>query len=222
MRITTWTRSFALGAAAAALLGLAPQRADAASLAVTGFTLGEQVYVQTDARTGWVNTAELEIGLGSQSGFSYCVDLTQNIGISTTAAWDILDAELSPGVLRAAWLVEFARPQFGGSDATAIAALQVAIWEVLADAPGAYDLYSGEFSLREGGASAGVMNLARGFLGALESQGVDGFATSAVWARHVSLQDQLVAVNPIPEPSSLLLLAAGAGLVAFAATRKRA
>ena len=236
MRMVTFSRSFVLvlGFAAAGLIGLAATDADAASMTVNGWTLGERVDVQSATRAGWVNTAELDIIYAGQSGFSYCVDLAQNIGAGTSSGWDTRSAEMDPGVLRAAWLIEYARPLFdailapdgeaqawGVTRGTAIAGLQVAIWEVLGDAPGHYDLHSGGFSIRTGGASLGAMNLARGFLDALEIRGVDEFETSAVWAHHGSRQDQLV-VNPIPEPSSLILFLTGASLVGFAAARTRA
>lgn len=222
MRIATWTRVIALGALVAGLLEARP--VSAASLTVNGWTLGEQVNVQSATRTGWVNTAELDVTTAGFRGFSYCVDLAQNIGIGGSSGWTLADPELAAGVLRAAWLVEYAKPQFetlGIAKATAIAALQVSIWEVLGDAPGAYDLYSGAFALRSSGASAGVMDLARGFLGALGSADLEAFQTSAIWATHGSRQDQIV-FAPIPEPSSLVLFAAGIGLVAYAGTRKRA
>jgi len=235
MRMVTSMKSFGLGCAAVGLLGLAATDASATSMTVSGWTLGEQVNVQSDAHTGWVNTAELDVNYGGQGGFSYCVDLAQSIGGGTSTGWETWGTDTDPGVIRAAWLVEFARPQFeailapdsdgqawGVTRATAIAALQVAIWEVVGEAPGQYDLYSGEFAVAQDGASQGVMNLARGFLGELQSRGVDEFETSAIWAYHASRQDQLVVVNPIPEPSSLILFGAGAGLVAFAAARKRA
>ncbi len=233
MRMVTWARSLVLCCAATGLWGFATLDASAASLLVNGWTLGERVNVESEARSGWVNTAELDVTIGGQNGFSYCIDLPQGIGGGLSNGWEILEAEAQPRVLRAAWLVEFARPQFdlflaptgagaasGVTQATAIAALQVAIWEVLGDAPGEYDLEYGEFSIRAGGASAGVMNLARGFLGELESRDLDAFETSGSWARHASRQDQIV-FNPIPEPSSLVLFAAGATLIAFAGTRKR-
>jgi hypothetical protein len=222
MRIAKWTRVFALGALAAGLFEV--QSASAASLTVNGWTLGEQVNVQSAARTGWVNTAELDVTTAGFRGFSYCVDLAQNIGIGGSSGWTLSDPELAAGVLRAAWLVEFVKPQFetlGVAKTTAIAALQVSIWEVLAEAPGSYDLYSGGFALSSGGASAGVMDLARGFLGAVGDADLATFQTSAIWATHGSRQDQIV-VNPIPEPSSFVLFAAGIGLVAYAGTRKRA
>lgn len=221
MRIAKWTKAIALGALAAGLLEV--QAASAASLTVNGWTLGEQVNVQSATRNGWVNTAELDVTTGGFRGFSYCVDLAQNIGIGGSSGWTLSDPDLSAGVLRAAWLVEYVKPQFttlGVAKATAIAALQVSIWEVLAETSGSYNLYAGGFALRSGGASAGVMNLARGFLGALGDADLAAFQTSAIWATHGSRQDQLV-FNPIPEPSSIVLFAAGIGLVAYAGTRKR-
>ena len=144
MRVSTWTRVFALGALATGLFAATP--ADAASLAVNGWTLGEQVKVQSAVRNGWVNTAELDVTIDGQRGFSYCVDLGQNIGIGGSSGWTMTDPDLSAGVMRAAWLVEFAKPQFetlGANKATVIAALQVSIWEVLSETPGTYNLYGG-------------------------------------------------------------------------------
>jgi hypothetical protein len=214
----------AVGALAAGLLATAP--ASAASLTVNGWTLGDQVYVQSAARTGWVRPAELDVTVGGQRTFSYCVDLAQTIGIGGSSGWTLTDAELDPNVLKAAWLVEYARPQFSALDlevpgvtrGTLITALQVSIWEVLADTSTSYNLYSGAFSVRDD-TSANVLNLARGFLGALGSADLAAFETSALWARHGTYQDQVV-MNPIPEPSSIALFVAGLGLVAFA-SRKR-
>ena len=235
MRISKQSTMRILGSAAFGLLALCAPQAGAASLTVNGYTLGEQVNVVGSGRSGWVNTAELDVTLGGANGYSYCVDLGQNIGVGSSNNWSLREAEASTGVIRAAWLVEHFRPAFdvliaptsdafawGSTKATAIAALQVAVWEVLAEAPGAYNLYDGGFRVTSGGASAGVMNLARNFLGELEAQSIAGFTTDSTWAYHALRQDQIVVVNPIPEPSSILLFVGGAGLVAYAAKRKRA
>ncbi len=222
-----------LAGAAVALLGIPAPEARSATMVVNSWTLGEQVNVRSATRNGWVNTAELDVVYDGQGGYSYCVDLGQSIGAGTSTGWETLAAQSSDRIVRAAWLVESFRPTFDsllapGTDAramgatsktTLIAALQVAVWEVMGDAPGAYDLYSGGFRLA--GASTGVMNLARSFLGELSMQEELGFGTTATWAYSRTFQDQII-VNPIPEPSSLVLFAAGAGLIGLLAKRKNA
>jgi hypothetical protein len=224
MRFATRTLGTLVGALLAALVSAGSARA--ASLTVNGALFGDQVYVQSAARSGWVRPAELDVTVGGDHMLAYCVDLAQTIGMGGSNGWTLQDADTHASVRRAAWLVEYARPRFdlllgshpGATRATLISALQVSIWEVLADVPGRYNLYGGNFSLRND-TSANVMNMARGFLGALNGANLAAFETSALWARHGTRQDQVV-FNPIPEPSSIALFAAGIGLVAFAG-RKR-
>jgi hypothetical protein len=226
MQISKRSAMRILGGAVFGLLALCASHAGASSLTVNGYTLGEMVDVIGSGRAGYVNTAELDVTLNGVNGYSYCVDLAQDIGVGTSTNWTLREAEASDGVIRAAWLVDHFRPTsdasaWGATKATSIAALQVAVWEVLADTPGNYNLYDGSFRIAAGGASAGVMSLARNFLGELENASMDGFTTDSIWAYNPTRQDQIF-VNPIPEPSSILLFSAGAGLVAFAAKRKRA
>lgn len=223
MRISTWTWGMALGALVVGVLATAP--ANAATLSVNGWVLGEQISVRSNGRTASVRAAELDVTVLGERGFSYCVDLAQSIGVGGSSGWTIMDADINPNVLEAAWLVEYARPRFnllmgetpGATRATLITALQISIWEVLADTS-SYDLYSGSFAMGAG-TSANVMNLARGFLGALGGADLEAYQTSALWATHGSRQDQVV-FNPIPEPSSIALFAAGLGLIAYAGRRK--
>jgi hypothetical protein len=224
-----------LGSTTLCLLALAAGQASAASLSVSGYTLGESVSVISGAHTGTVNTAQLDIGIPGDTGFGYCVDLAQSIGVGTTSGWDLRNPALSDSVIRAAWLVDTFQPQldslvhpagdafsFAVTRQTAIAALQVSIWEVMSETPGNYDLYSGAFSLAKGGASAGVMNLSRQFLGALSGADLSSFQTGAIWAVSPTQQDQLFFghTNPIPEPGTALLYAFGAAIVAFSLRRQ--
>ncbi|HXZ86727.1 MAG TPA: hypothetical protein VEI82_14690 [Myxococcota bacterium] len=207
-------------------------RAFAASLSVNGWTLGEQVTIAAGADTGTVNTAQLDLTLNGVSGFGYCVDLAQSIGPGTTSGWQALSPD---SIVRAAWLVDTFQPQlgsmihpaggeysFGVSRQTAIAALQVAVWEVMSDSPGSYDVYSGSFALASGGASDGVANLARQFLGELSMADLSGFQTGDLWAQNGRYQDQLFVgtTNPIPEAGTITLYLIGAALGAHALRRR--
>ena len=227
MRSSKFIKGCTLGCTVFGLIALATSGARAASLTVSGWTLGEQVNVASSSVNGWVNTAELAVKFDGKAGSSFCVDLAQSIGSGTTTGWEARSVDGNDALIRAAWLIDRFQPAFadllapGVTQQTLIAALQVSIWEGMADAPGQYDLYNGDFALVSGGASQGVMNLARGFLGELGSADLGSFKTGATWAYSATRQDQLVS-SPIPEPNSLLLFAAGASLIAFVARQKRA
>jgi hypothetical protein len=202
--------------------------ASAASLTVTGWTLGEYVSVVSPSDTGSVATAELNLAYGGTTGFSYCVDLAQSIGVGTTSGWDALDPTVSAQLVRAAWLVDTFHPQFnslvstyGVTKQTAIAALQVAVWEVMGETPGGtYDLGSGSFSLSK--ASAGVVTLSNMMLTQLTGTDLTGFDSDALWLQSRTYQDQLFypRVNPIPEPGTVALYGFAALFAAFGLRRK--
>ena len=225
-----------LGVTFLCLLAFGAGPASAASLTVTGYTKGETVDVISSGYTGEVMPVEFKVATNGATGFSYCVDLAQEIGLGSSTGWD-LRTSLSDSVIRAAWLVDNFRPSFDSlvhpmsddysfavTKATAIAALQVSIWEVMSEAPGDYNLYAGTFAIADGGASAGVMNLSRDMLGQLNGADLSNYKPDAIWAVSRTRQDQLFfsTVNPIPEPSTVALYAFGAVLVGFALRRKLA
>jgi hypothetical protein len=213
-----------LGALAAllALVGAGPARAS--TLDVNSYVLGELVQVRSAVRNGPVYASEFQVELGGLSGFSYCVDLAQSLGVGETTGWDVLSPEANAGVIRAAWLVDRFHGTLGSSVSrrTEVTALQIAIWEALLDAETGFDLATGGFAIVEGGASADALSLASSFLGELAGADLSVFVTNAQWAVNARRQDQLVFTNPIPEPSSVLLFGVGAGVVALAVRRKRA
>jgi hypothetical protein len=218
-----------------ALAAAASTNAFAASLTVNGWTLGENVTIAAGADTGTVNTAQLNLSYGGVSGYSYCVDLAQTIGPGTTAGWSALSPSSNADIIRAAWLVDTFQPEFpsllhpaGGAYSfavtkqTEIAALQVAIWEVMSDSPGNYDIFSGSFALASGGVSAGVANLAREFLSDLSSANLSTFQTNDIWLQNGSFQDQLFVgtTNPIPEAGTIALYLVSAAFAAIALRRQ--
>jgi hypothetical protein len=209
------------------VLALAANGASAASLTVNGYTLGDFVSVVSPGRTGSVATAELNLSFGGSTGFSYCVDLAQSIGVGTTSGWDALDPDLSAQLVRAAWLVDTFHPQFdtliptyGVTKQTAIAALQVAVWEVMGETPGNYDLSSGSFSISKAG--DGVLTLSNLMLGQLGNANLTGFDADATWLQSRTYQDQMFypRVNPIPEPGTVALYGFGALIAAWSLRRK--
>jgi hypothetical protein len=217
------------------LLAVAAGDAAGATLAVNGWTSGESVTVISAGRIDSLATAELDTVIDGASGFSYCVDLAQSIGLGGSNGWDLRSPLLSDSVIRAAWLVDEFQPvldemthsanddwSFGVTHQTAVAALQVAVWEVMSETAGDYDLWSGNFAIAEGGASDGVMNLSRDFLGALGGADLASYQTNALWAVHAGKQDQLffTQVNPIPEPSTVALYLFGAAIGAVSLRTK--
>ena len=87
MRFSKQSTMRILGGAAFILLAISGPTAGAASLTVNGYTLGEQVAVYGSGRAGWVNTAELDVTLNGANGYSYCVDLAQDISVGTSSNW---------------------------------------------------------------------------------------------------------------------------------------
>jgi hypothetical protein len=198
--------------------------AHAASMTVSGWTLGEFVDIATGADTGYAPTAELNVSLDGTSGFAYCVDLAQSIGVGTTSGWRAMSADANDQIIRAAWLVDTFHPTFTpGALKTDIAALQVALWEVMSETPGNYNLLGGSFSLDPSHTSQGVINLANTMLGALGGADLSSYDPSAIWAVSMTYQDQLVfppQVNPIPEPGTVALYGFGALIAAFGLRKK--
>ncbi len=223
MRMTVGIGRFGLGALAALLAWSGAGGAGAATLGVLSYTLGEQVQVASGPTTGSLNTAELQVELDGQAGFSYCVDLAQSIGVGASTGWNVLSPESNAAIVRAAWLVDRFHADLDAlaSKNSAMTALQLAVWETLYDGGAGTDLDSGTFALAQGGASAGALLLANGFLAELAGADLSAFATNARWAVSSSRQDQIVFTNPIPEPSSVVLFGFGAALVAAAINRSR-
>src|SRR5262249_52596226 len=206
--------------------------ARARTLDIDGWAPGESVEI-----TGFGNvpTAEPGASLDGVRGFSYGLERGQGIGMGESSGWDV-QAPSSDSLLRAGWLVDTFHPELlsfvqSGDEFTpavtresAITALQLAIWEVVAEPSGAYSLFDGHFALPDAGASDGALDLASAFLGALADAPLDGYVPKSVGVSSPTLQDQLFTsytgyVLPIPEPGAIGLVCAGLLLAAFAVRR---
>lgn len=199
--------------------------ASGSTLDINGWGPGEFVTV---VGQGSIATAEFGGTLDGFRGFSYSVDVAQTLEPGESPDWTILPLD-SEALIRAAWLVATFHPEIqtlgwasdgavGITRETAIAALQVAVWEVMSDAPGDYSLASGQFALQAGGVGGGVVDLAYAYLGALSNASFDRFKTSSVRVHHETKQDQLFTgyAQPVSEPGSIVLCAVGLALAALA------
>jgi hypothetical protein len=99
------------------------------------------------------------------------------------------------------------------TSAKASAAFQLALWEILYEQKGAYDVNSGGLKVV---ADSGARRLANDWLGSLGS--VQGYSIQRVYSG--KLQDFLVA-TPVPEPATYALALAALGTLGVYAHRRR-
>jgi hypothetical protein len=210
---------------AAAVLAFCAVGAQAAStFEVTGFTFGSEGMSINRSSTDYPGYIGVEAGAlnatyNGASFMTYCIDVYQTASIGTIYT----DYAPKAGSL-----------QFTGTQATDLgrlftsygslvdtkiesAAMQLAVWEIVDETRGFYDVNNGRFSaILDRNSDAAVATLANSWLSNLGTNNV--YNVSALSS--ATHQDFLV-LAPVPEPSTYALMLAGLMGVGFVARRRK-
>jgi hypothetical protein len=96
------------------------------------------------------------------------------------------------------------------------AAFQVALWEIISDTSGSYNLAGGNFSVDNASYSASVIGQANQYLNGLATAGTGGYRLSFLQS---SVGQDLVTISPVPLPAAAGML--GLGLASLFGLRRR-
>ncbi len=167
--------------------------------------------VRPTAAPDYVHAGEFRIRIDGNADTSFCIELTQFIGIGQSYAnYTLLDGSTRFNDQQLNRLARLFENHLDESRSTAAnsAAFQVAVWEIAYDGANGLDLTGGNF--RIGGSQTGAGATATSWLTNLDGQ------SSGTWSFKVlaspSNQDQLIA-NRVPLPATALLVASGVALI---------
>lgn len=189
------------------------------SLVFKGSEPGGKYDIYLDGHKKTVSAGAMEFGFGStgMDGYLLCTEISQYVaseGKSKTYYTYEKNGQLG-------WLAqEFANltadPNFDKAKATG---LQLAVWEIVYDGSGnANDLYKGDFKVKSAKNSLGTQGLywAEHYMNQIKGKSAD-----YTYYKNYYYQDYIGA-NPVPEPATLLALAAGGALMMRRRRKKNA
>jgi len=227
MRLTSEIRRRAIAAIGATLTALAATAASAATVNVTYQgsnpfgTPNLSRYVRINSTTGYSGGTFAGpfrlVGSGALGNFvGFCVDLAQfmtNGGTYNTAGASGYGAAVDANIDRL-----FTSAYASISNRVQGAAFQVALWEIISDTSGGFDLGAGNFSVQNAVYSAPVIAQANQYLGALAGAATGGYRLT--FLKSGTSQD-LVTVSAVPIPAAAGMLGIGVfGLFAVGRRRK--
>jgi hypothetical protein len=218
-------RALAIGAAALALVAVAP--AGAATVQFTGWNVSGPTHgpVSVAAPIGSNTSAgEFRLLIDGVPDTSFCIELTQHISLPSGVydSFTLLapdSPQVAGGGFDARQLARFDRLFEHYLDDARLstassAAFQTAVWEIAYDGRNTLALLSDNFRLRALGAPGSPGDIAAGWLATLDQQPAGGWEFRVLHSPN--LQDQLIARN-VPVPATTALL--GIGLACGAACR---
>ncbi len=214
-------KNIARGIAALGIAAAIAAPASAATVNISGYTNGgpSSVSVASPAYSG--GAGQFSGTLDGNAFTTFCAELTQSFNFNTNYTYSIVSgttAWTNPVYLGLSRLVTWlaANPTFNNS-ADKSAAMQSAVWEVIYETSGTYNLAAGTFVATSGtGSTQTAISNLNAQWGNINTTLPTLFADKLVNANH---QDFLL-TTPVPEPEAFAMMLAGLGLVGAIARRR--